>query len=329
MKVRSFVALTVLTASPSAFAQAVGVATTGPAPNVGFGNSDGFAAPNGQYGAGLSISRAEGMRAYGELGFFTVGDSEEQSAGGTTSEFSSRIWSISAILGGGYKIAPDLEIEAMLPLAFFTWSVSSSFDAPGTEFDEETSDSMTEVGVGNLQIGVNYLRAEGPLRMKIGGAAQYGPWTIDPETEFAFSLAFASAARGGQDIGLWATETLSLVTPSRVEYGDQFVGTGDGGLGLHIPTDGGDVEMSVQINPGFGYYAQPTVLIGARLPFVWFPTQSGSGATFLAFEPYGRFDVSDTAFVNARFTVNIDEPLGFSFDEGKIWALHVGGGGTF
>jgi hypothetical protein len=119
------------------------------------------------------------------------------------------------------------------------------------------------------------------------------------------------------------------VTPSRVEYGDQFVGTGDGQLGLHIPTDGGDVEVSVQINPGFGYYVQPTVLIGARLPFVWFPTETGSDATFLALEPYGRFDVSETAFVNARFTLNLDEPLGFSFDEGKVWALHIGGGGTF
>jgi hypothetical protein len=329
MKVRSFVALAVLTASPNAFAQAVGVATTGPAPAVGFGNSDGFAAPNGQLGAGLSISKPEGARAFGELGFYTVGDSDSDSAGGFTIESSSRIWSISAIIGGGYKIAPDLELLALLPLSFFSFNFSSSIDGPGTEFDDEESESFSEVGVGNLQIGVNYVRAEEPVRMIIGGAVQYGPWTIDPEGEFAFALGTGYYARSGHDIGLWAPETLSLVTPSHVEFGDQFVVTGDGGLGLHVPTDGGDVELSVQLDPGFGYYVNPTVLVGARLPFVWFPTESGSGATFVALEPYGRFDVSETAFVNARFTLNLDEPLGFSFDDGKIWALHFGGGGTF
>jgi len=99
--------------------------------------------------------------------------------------------------------------------------------------------------------------------------------------------------------------------------------------GLHVPTDGGDVEVSVQLSPGVGFYASETVLIGGRFPFAWYPTESGASSTFLAFEPYGRFDVSDSAFLNARFTLNLDEPLGFSFDDGRIWALHFGGGGTF
>jgi hypothetical protein len=336
-------ALVVLTLSSAAFGQegaagASGTAAAGTSGTKGaagliaapFGTrGDTFAAPNGQLGAGLSISRAEGLRAYGELGFYTEGDSESQTSGGFTIESSSRLWSVSAIVGGGYKIAPELEIEAMLPLAFFNYSFSTSFDGPGTEFDTEDSDSMTEVAVGNLQLGVNYLRSEGPLRMKIGGALQYGLWTIDPSDEFGLTLGFAGYARGGQDISLWAPETLSLVTPSRVEYGGQAVFTGDGSLGLHVPTDGGDVEVSIQLAPGFGIYASETVLIGGRFPFAWYPTESGSGATFFAFEPYGRFDVSESAFLNVRLTLNIDEPLGFSFDEGKIWALHFGGGGSF
>jgi hypothetical protein len=290
---------------------------------------DTFAAPNGQLGAGLSIARAEGFRAYGELGFYTQGDSESQSGGGFTVEQSSRLWSISAIVGGGYKISPELELEALLPLAFFSYSFSTSFDGPGDEFDTEDSDGSSDVAVGNLQLGVNYVRAEGPLRMKLGGALQYGLWTIDPSSEFARALAFGGVARGGQDLSLWAPEVLSLVTPSRIEYGGQVVFTGDGALGLHIPTNGNDTELSIQLTPGIGVYASETVLVGARVPFVWFPTESGSFATFLAFEPYGRFDIGESAFLNARFTLNIDEPLGFSFDEGKIWSLHLGGGGTF
>jgi hypothetical protein len=98
---------------------------------------------------------------------------------------------------------------------------------------------------------------------------------------------------------------------------------------VHIPTDGGDTELTIQLAPGMGFFASPTVLIGGRFPFVWIPTESGSDSTYFGFEPYVRFDVSETAFLNARFTLNIDEPLGFSFDEGKIWSLHFGGGGTF
>jgi hypothetical protein len=332
MRNRASLVLFVLTATSTAFGQEVAAtASTGAAPNpvtTPFGTrGDTFAAPNGQLGAGLSISKAEGFRLYGELGFFTEGESDSQDFGGVTVESSVRIWSVSAIIGGGYKIAPNLEIEAMLPLAFYDFTFSTSTQGPG--IDEETSDGDSGFGVGNLQLGVNYLKAQGPLRMKIGGALQYGLWTIDPSDDMLGSLAFGAYARGGQDISLWAPEVLSLVTPSRIEYGGQVVFSGDGGLGLHVPTDGGDVEVSVQLSPGAGFYASETVLLGARFPFAWYPTESGSSATFLAFEPYGRFDVSDTAFLNARFTLNLDEPLGFSFDDGRIWALHFGGGGTF
>ena len=299
--------LFVLTATSTAFGQEVAATAPTGAPNpvtTPFGTrGDTFAAPNGQLGAGLSISKAEGFRLYGELGFFTEGDSESQSTGGITVESSARIWSVSAIVGGGYKIAPDLEIEALLPLAFYDYSSSYSVDGPGTDFDVDESDGDSGFGVGNLQLGVNYLRAQGPLRMKIGGALQYGLWTIDPSDDMSLSLAFGGVARGGQDLSLWAPEVLSLVTPSRVEYGGQVVFSGDGSLGLHVPTDGGDVEVSVQLAPGAGFYVSETVLLGGRFPFAWYPTESGSSATFLAFEPYGRFDVSDTAFLNARFTL--------------------------
>ncbi len=260
---------------------------------------------------------------YGELAFYTTGDTQELGGG---NEFSTRIWSISAIVGGGYKIAPDLEIEALLPLAFVSYN--QSIEGPDVADDSE---SETEVAVGNLQLGVNYVRGEGPLRMKIGGALMYGLWTIDPSDEFFITLLTAAAARGGHDLYLWAPETLSIVTPSRIEMdvAEKVVVSGDGQLGVHIPTDGGDTEVSIHLAPGIGFWASPTFLAGARLPFTWTPTESGSDSTFLSLEPFVRFDVSESAFLNARFTLNIDEPLGFSFDEGKVWALHLGGGGTF
>ncbi|HEX6765216.1 MAG TPA: hypothetical protein VF103_07050, partial [Polyangiaceae bacterium] len=114
---------------------------------------------------------------------------------------------------------------------------------------------------------------------------------------------------------------------AHIEGGDQFVGTADAAVAVLIPTDGGDVDVALQLDPGFGYYVSENVLIGARLPFVWVVTQSGDNAQ-VAIEPYGRLDFG-SAFANARFTLNIDDPLGFAFDEGKVWAIHIGGGGSF
>jgi hypothetical protein len=324
LRTRALLALTLLFASREAAAEEVsaGATATGPTPTPAVATGDTFAAPNGQLGAGLSTSAAQGLRMYGELGFYTTGDT--QSFAGA--EFSTRIWSVSAIVGGGYKIAPDLEIEAMLPLAFV--HATASIEGPGIPSE---SDSETEVAVGNLHLGASYVRGDGPLRMKIGGALEYGLWTIDPSDEFAITLYYAAFTRGGHDIGLWSPEVLSIVTPARFEMdvAEQVVVTGDGQLGVHIPTNGNDVEMSIHLAPGIGFWASQTFLLGARLPFTWFPTETGSFSTLLSFEPFMRFDVSDSAFLNARFTLNIDEPLGFSFDEGKYWGLHFGGGGRF
>ena len=47
-----------------------------------------------------------------------------------------------------------------------------------------------------------------------------------------------------------------------------------------------------------------------------------------AFEPYLLATIGSGFFL-ARFTYNIEEPLGPSFDDERIWGVHVGGGGAF
>jgi hypothetical protein len=65
--------------------------------------------------------------------------------------------------------------------------------------------------------------------------------------------------------------------------------------------------------------------IGGRLPLIWLPTDDTAQ---FALEPYGRFDF-DNYFACARFTLNLDDPAGFSFEEGKSRALRFGLGGAF
>jgi hypothetical protein len=277
-----------------------------------------FAAPNGPLGAGLSFSPEQQGRAYVDVGFFHT--SQSLSFFGTTVDIYQT--SLSWILGGGYKVTPNVELEAMLPMSWV--EVGSTASQAGVE----VSDSDSGFGVGNLHLGANYLHAGDRYRLKVGGAVQFGPWNGDLETESVVALAYGHAARSMHDLGLWVPEYLTVVAPARFEFGEQLVLGGDAALGVHVPTDEGDVELSVQIDPSLGYFVSPTVLLGARVPFVFVPTESGDSATQLAFEPYARFDF-DGAFLATRFTLNIDDPLGFSFDEGKIWAIHVGGGGSF
>jgi hypothetical protein len=277
-----------------------------------------FAAPNGPLGAGLSFSPEQQGRAYVDVGFFH--NTESQSFFGTEIDF--YVTSLSGILGGGYKVTPNVELEVMLPMGWVEVGATAS------EGGIEQSDSEAGFGVGNLHLGANYLHARDRYRLKVGGAVQFGFWNSDLEPETVAALGAGRGARSMHDWGLWEPEYLSVVSPARFEFGEQLVLGGDAALGVHVPTDNGDVELTVQIDPSLGYFVSPTVLLGARLPFHFIPTDSGDSATQLSFEPYARFDF-DGAFLATRFTLNIDDPLGFSFDEGKIWAIHVGGGGSF
>lgn len=280
---------------------------------------DKLAAPSGPLGAGLSLSPEQKGRAYVDFGFAHTTVSESILG----AEYEQAATSLTWIFGGGFRLTPTLELEAMLPLAWI--HVGQTVRAPGRP---EASQSDSALAVGNLHLGLNYLHTGARWRLKVGGAVEYGPWTADPSAKSFTALAFGHPAAGGEFIGLWAPEVLSLVAPGHVEFGDRFVGGGDFSAGLHIPTDDGDVELTLEVAPGAGYYVSQTVLLGARLPFTFVPTSNGSDQTLLAFEPYARFDF-ERAFLSAGLMLNLDDPYGFAFDDGKVWAIRIGAGATF
>jgi len=269
-----------------------------------------FAAPNGQLGAGIWADPEQKARAFGELGFMRTGYSFFNN--------DVHITSLSFLVGGGYKITPNLELQAMLP---FAWANFAGGDQSESGF-----------AFGNLHLGVSYLHFGGPLRVMVGGALEYGPWTGGYAADSTLAVLLGHPAMGGEGLGLWFPEVFSIVAPARIEYAfptiPALVLSGDVALGLHIPTGGGDTELTIQLSPGLGYYATDTVLVGMRLPFTVVPTESGGDATFFALQPYGRFEFG-RAFLDASLVLNVDDPYGFAFDEGKYWALRLGGGGSF
>jgi hypothetical protein len=280
--------------------------------------ADRFAAPNGQLGAGISFIGDQKARAYGELAFAHSAASQ----GGPGGSIDNHVNGLNLLVGGAYRVLPALEIEAMLPIAWAQYGETVSFLGQS----ESTSDGG--FAVLNLHVGVNYLRAERPWRLKVGGALEWGPWTNDFGLAAIVAVYATHAAYGGEHLGLWSPEAFSVVVPARFEYGERLVLSGDAQLGLRFPTDGQDSAFSIQLAPGLGYYATDTVLVGLRAPLTWIPTDSGSNSTFFALQPYGRFDFG-SLFLDASLVLNIDEPYGFAFDSNKFWALHFGGGASF
>lgn len=267
-----------------------------------------FAAPSGFEGAGLGLGDQKG-RVWTETAFhtqeyFTV---------------------VAATLGAGYRLTDSLELEAMLPLSYISVE-TFELSTYGARSDREHG-----FGIGNPYLGVSRVHLDGTLRYKAGLGITL-PVAAD-EYPAGTAVVLAPATYGWQNAHLWAPDVLSIAAPLRVEGGDELVLGVDATPVVMIVTDDdpsrdSDAELVLQIAPGAGVYATDALLIGARLPISWAVTGDAPDSAQFALEPYARLDVG-SGFLNARFTANLDEPLGFAFDEGRVWGAHLGGGLVF
>lgn len=276
-----------------------------------------FTAPAGQLGAGLGNDPETKARAYVDgTAYYRAGQREFFG-----SEWKQRQWALPLLLGGGYRIMPELELEGRLAFAAARVKVEVTNCLAGEDCDEATG-AFTPA---NLYVGVNYLIEKNEWLIKVGGALAYGPWTQDPNNDRTLAYIYSAVTRL-EDFYMFIPETFSIVAPARVEYRflPELAFTGDASLVTYIPTGGGDVELSTVLAPGVSYLTGDLVL-GGRLPLFWLLTEDEAQ---FALEPFARYDFNQF-FLTGRFTLNLDNPYGFSFDEGNIWGLHVGFGGTF
>lgn len=255
---------------------------------------------SGETGAGLGMAAPQAGRFWGEAAFHTQ----------------EGLTAFSPLLGAGFFIQPDLELEVMLPIAY------ASVDIAG--------DRESGLRLGAPYAGINYVRAQNNLRFKVGGGLAWNPVEVDT-IESAVGLIAAEAMRGRWDWWLWTAERVNLVAPFRLEYdiSDVAVFGGDAGFDIAIPhgdDEGGGDEVIVilQLAPGIGFRLDP-VILGARLSSVFFLAGAGDEDDQFALEPYVRV-LAGSGYFLARFTFNLDEPYGSSFQEDEIWGLHLGGG---
>jgi len=264
---------------------------------------DRFSAPTGQLGANLTLDPTQRFRLHTEMSYFT-----------TTAAFT--MHGLGWTFGAGIKVADKVEIELGVPVEGVILSSNGS--------------SVDQFGVGNVSIGGNYFTSLGEqLRLKVGGLVAFGPWNqrngVVTQEGIAVGLAGMSM-NGYQDAWLHAPG-VHVVVPGRIEYGEEVQATGDVGLHVAIPTlDGAETDVIVTVAPGIVYWPAPQFALGARLPL---QLMTADDAAQVSLEPFLRLDVAEQAFLSTRFTMHLDEPLGFSFDTGRAWGLHLAFGGSF
>ncbi len=133
------------------------------------------------------------------------------------------------------------------------------------------------------------------------------------------------------DSWLWVPHRIGFVLGSRLdaELPRGLVCAGELGVGVLVPIgddDGAETDVVVQAAAEGGYRAGP-VTSGLRLTLYAITTADADDAQF-AVEPFVRLFL-DPAFLWLSLVMNIDEPFGFSFDDAKVWGLHLGGGARY
>lgn len=283
-------------------------------------------AASAQYGGPQQIQPTRSA-LWGELGIFT--GSHQRSALGSLAGAEASATALSPMLEGYFGVTDSIEIA-------FQWgSVFVDRETTLAGLTEEDSSFL----IGNPMISGVYLSHMDDAVLRLGMGVALPVADIDDDSAAGIvtrviGYGLAAAMRGWWDSWLWAHDRLTVAVPQlRIDSKNHdFVWAVDAAMGLMIDTgdDDRDVEVPVQLAFEGGARLGSSFVLGARLQAVWVPTWDDDEADNLqlALEPLARVEL-ENAFFYSKLTLNLDEPLGFAFDEGRVWGLHFGGGGRF
>ncbi|MFO0751280.1 MAG: hypothetical protein U1F43_37270 [Myxococcota bacterium] len=159
------------------------------------------------------------------------------------------------------------------------------------------------------------------------------PVTSLPSADADLPIATAAAnggraLRGTVDSWLWFASEFSLVFPLHVaRWVDPFLFEAEATLAYVIPVTKADKDddFVLQATGRVAWRVVPRVWVGMALGLVYIPTNTGDNAqTSLA--PELRYAFGADGHIEARILFNLDTPFGPSFQAGRVWGFHLGGG---
>ena len=191
---------------------------------------------------------------------------------------------------------------------------------------------------GNPYLAFHYQGRKKQFSYRVGAGvtvpAATLPDEINDQVTAASAYALAAAIRGNNNFWLWDPHTVSVIIPIGFERykPSGFLWGAYLDTGALIKLNDKNARTSktdfiMQMAAMMGYQATDWLRVGSRFTLVLIPKFKEQN-TQMAIEPYLRFG-NDNAFGAIRVNVNLDNPWGFSFDDGQVWGLRIAGGAAF
>jgi hypothetical protein len=250
-------------------------------------------------------------------------DPENEVSAEITSFVDSQLWVVTTELQGSVALSDSFGLGLQWPMAF------GAVAAPGVE-------EISRLQLGNPTPAAHLRWRTGGVVLSMSPGVTIPLATLpdgDPSEAQAARWVYSAAlgVRGLWNPWLWFPDTLSIVLPMRIDVpiGEDFTFGTDVAMGVGIPTAGDDrdLEFGGQVGLDFARRLGRSAA-GASLRAVWTPSFE-EGNLQLSLEPFLRLHLGAQAFTTARFTLNLNRPYGFSFEQGGVWGLSLGAGATF
>lgn len=235
-----------------------------------------------------------------------------------------KLVSLSPVARGHYDFVDGWGGHFVIPLSYV--DVSTSMD-PGTNL----------IRFANLTFGAHkrlrHQATSGIVGFDLALPTGWVPNDAPPEAQAAMRLAFQTSAEthGNRRLWLWAPERLSLVLRGAVSHRlagafDVFAETALAPL-IPVGDEGDDTDLFVEGTVGGAWVVPDLLRLGLGFSMAWLPTGTGD-VLQTSLQLFGRMWL-DKLFLALAFTMNLDEPAGFAFDDGGRWGLHIGVGSEF
>ncbi len=239
-----------------------------------------------------------------------------------------KLVSVSPLVRGHYDFVRDWGAHFEMPLSYVETTTPSDPGGAVLRF-------------GNVTAGAHHrFRAaatSGVIGLGVAVPTAWVPNDVPDVEQDTMRKAFntSAATYGGTKLWLWAPERLSIIVSGGASHRfaqavDAFV---EASIAPMIPVgdEGTNVDLFVDGRVGAAWVLPELLTLGIAFDLAWLPT-GGLFATTdpvqTALEVFGRVWL-DTLFFGAAFTMNIDDPAGFAFNDGGIWGLHLGVGARF
>ena len=149
-----------------------------------------------------------------------------------------------------------------------------------------------------------------------------------------FAIAFGAPMQGVWDVWLASALNMAVVLRGDFEYlGEYFAAGGEAAFAALLPVEYNGVTRDTALAAQLGVWGAgrpiPELAIGLRFQaVVLHSTEDSEAEGFLALIPFVRGQIG-AGFVEGRLVMNLDDPYGFAFDDGRVWAIYVLGGADF